>query len=264
MQAKQGRLRSNSRGTQVGTPVASLGNPAKPLPKPSVKPRTLAPAPPPAPAAGPPPATSDSATIRANAQQALTGAQTGYRDSAFRAAMALGDPAAWAKMQADPQFAGYQFTQDPNSLFSMLARDETEGLQGLDEESNQRNAFFSGFRLDDRNQFSTGIQEQRAQGARDFDEQLAELARILAGAQGQYNIDIGEADRIDREAAEANAPEAAAGLSPSGLPIAPGPPVAVGSKQQAPSAREQSRRQQERARQEAEEAERRARRRRRR
>ena len=193
----------------VATPAgAGLNQPG--APKPAVAPARPAAPHMPAPVAQPAyvgaPASSAGADIRATAQQQLMQAQGGYREAAYRAAMQLGDPAAWAKMQADPQFKGYKFAVDPNSIFSTLARQEKEGLTGIDDTSNQNNAFFGGFRLTDRNNLSADVARDRLGGTTEYQNQLKDFAAALASAQGQYGSDMRDATRADTEAATAREP----------------------------------------------------------
>lgn len=149
----------------------------------------------------PAPVTQQSATMRANADQALQLAKTGYLDSAYRAAMNLGDPAVLAKLSANPQFAGYQFTQDPNSAFSSLARDETQGLLDTDTASNANNAFFSGYRLQDRSKLSDDVARQRLGASTSYEDALKAYASTLGGAQGDWNSAYSDADQYDIDAA---------------------------------------------------------------
>jgi hypothetical protein len=126
--------------------------------------------------------------------------------------MQLGDPTAIAKLKSDPQFAGYDFNAiDPNSAFSTLARNEETGLRGIDNTQNENNTFFSSIRLDDRGQLSNDISRQRLGATTGYEDSLKEYARALTDATGRYGIDMGEADRLDREAALAQVPQPGAG-----------------------------------------------------
>ena len=97
--------------------------------------------------------TAEGQTLRANADLSLSGAKNAYRDQVYRAAMQLGDQSVLDKLKKDPQFAGYKFAIDPNSQFSQLGRALTEGNRDIDVNQNANNAFFSGFRLNERNEF---------------------------------------------------------------------------------------------------------------
>lgn len=149
------------------------------------------------PVRGPAPRTAASEIMRANAEQGLGGAKNAYRDAVFRAAMALGDENIFAKLRSDPEFAGYQFAASPNSAMVDLARQEQEGLKTIDNTRNQGNTFFSGFRLGDRQDYTGEVNRQRLNAVGSFNDALAEYAGVLAGAQGQYNQDIGDADIYD-------------------------------------------------------------------
>jgi hypothetical protein len=216
------RRRPHVQGT-VGPTQGGLNQPhavappkpkAPPVAKPVVAPYQAA-----APAItyGGAPATADANALRANAQLALTGAQGSYRDQVYRAAMDLGDQGILDKLKADPQFAGYKFAIDPNSQFSQLSRALTEGNRGIDENQNQNNTFFSGLRLNERNQFGDENTRQRLGAASSYQDALREYAKALTAAQGQYSNDLTQADQMDLEAATARAPEArTAARPPSG------------------------------------------------
>lgn len=154
-----------------------------------------------------PPETAGAHAIRANAQQALTAANTGYLDSVWRSAMDLGDPTIFAQLQADPRFAGYQFTQDPNSLFASLARDEEQGLRDTGVGYNQNNAFYSGFRLQDEQKLRDEMGRQRLGGGTQYTDALRQFASALGAAQSDYGLAMGEADQMDIDAALAAEPE---------------------------------------------------------
>lgn len=147
-----------------------------------------------------PPQTASSTAMRANAEQALTGARNTYRDSLFRAIMNLGDTSQFAKYQADPMFAGYTFTQDPNSLFAQLQRQQDLGLKQTDENTLAGNTFFSGRRVTDRQNLIDEANRQRLQGSTDFTDNLRTLAGALTGAEGDYRQAMADADQADIDA----------------------------------------------------------------
>lgn len=154
-----------------------------------------------------PPETAGAHGIRANAQQALTAANTSYLDSVWRAAMQLGDPTIFTQLQSDPRFAGYQFTQDPTSLFATLARDEAQGLEDTGVGFNKNNAFYSGFRLQDEQKLRDEMARQRLAGGTSYTDALKEFASALGGAQSDYGLAMSEADQMDIDAALAAEPE---------------------------------------------------------
>ncbi len=145
----------------------------------------------------PAPRTAASEIMRANAGQGLGLAQNNWRDQVFQAAMGLGDENIFNQLKADPQFAGYQFAVDPNSIMATLGRQEQEGLKSVDEERNAGNTFFSGLRLNDRNDLSSDFSRQRSGALGDYGKALTEYARALAGSQGKYNQGMGDADIYD-------------------------------------------------------------------
>jgi hypothetical protein len=121
--------------------------------------------------------------------------------------MSLGDPNIIAQLQKDPNFAGFKFASDPNSVFNTLARQEKEGLQGVDQASNQNNAFFSGFRLQDRTKLSDEVSRDRLGATTDYNNQLKDFASALLAAQDEFRAKGREATRADTEAASAAEPE---------------------------------------------------------
>lgn len=192
-------------GSTSGGPKASINRPAAAAPVGTPAPQPRAPVTfakvnlPPAPTTPRP--TANSAALRATAAQDLATAKTQNRDAIYRAVMNLGDPTQFAQYQNDPNFAGYQFTQDPNSLFATLARQETQGLEDIDKSANAGNTFFSGLRLQNRQDLTDETGRQRLAGSTSFSDNLKELAAALGLAQSQYERDIGDADQMDIDAA---------------------------------------------------------------
>jgi len=142
-----------------------------------------------------------SEAMRANAQSTLGIAKTQNRDAVFRAIMNLGDTSQFAKYKADPNFAGYDFTQDPNSLFASLARQETQGLEDIDKGTLGGNTFFSGMRLNNRQKITDETGRQRLGGTTAFGDDLKKLAASMGLAEGDYGRSISEADQMDIDAA---------------------------------------------------------------
>lgn len=188
----------------------------------------------PAPAATIPTPGASSGALRANAATNLGIAQGQNRDAIFRAVMQLGDPTQFAQYAADPRFAGYQFTQDPNSVFASLGRQETRGLEDIDAGANVGNTFFSGMRLRDRKNLSDETGRQRLAGSTSFLDDLKSFAASLGGSEGQFRQDMADADQMDIDAALAKDREAreewlaggggAAPIAPaSGSPLVPPP-----------------------------------------
>lgn len=140
-----------------------------------------------------------SEAMRANAQSALTRAQTANRDAIFRAVMSLGDPGQFAKYQNDPNFTGYQFTQDPNSVWATLARQEGEGLEGIDNSTIGGNTFFSGMRTRDRGRFSDDVSRQRLGATTSFSDDLKAIASAFGLSQDEFRQAMADADQMDIE-----------------------------------------------------------------
>lgn len=139
--------------------------------------------------------------MRANAASALGIAKTQNRDAIFRAIMQLGDPTQFAAYQANPNFAGYQFTQDPNSIFASLARQEQKGLEDIDVGANAGNTFFSGMRNRDRGELTDETGRQRLAGTTSFLDDLKAYAASLGLSENDYNRQMTDADQMDIDAA---------------------------------------------------------------
>jgi hypothetical protein len=204
----KGVVRRRPPGTGGGAPPRPMG----PNTKGQFRP------PPPAQPVGPPPQTVEGTGIRANANQSWSDAQSGYRDAVWRAAMGLGDQSVFSKLQADPTFAGYKFSVDPNSQYATLGRQETQGLNDVDETQNQGNTFFSGMRLKGRQDLSDDIQRQRLAATTSYEDQLRQYAQALSAARGDYGLALSQADQADIDAALAQDPQ------PAGPMPGPAPP----------------------------------------
>lgn len=165
-----------------------------------------------------PPETVGAAGVRANTAQAWQGAQTGNRDAIWRAAMNLGDPAVLAQLQANPEYAGYSFAQDPNSLFSTLDRNQATGLKDIANARNAANTFFSGFRIADQDELRGDISRQRLGGVTDYQDNLREFAAALAAARGDFDLGMSQANQMDIDAAAAIEPEDEAGPASAPAP----------------------------------------------
>lgn len=188
----------------VITPGSSLA----PAPPKGV-PRPPTPVPPP-PVYGAAPPTAQGQAIRSDSQQAMAGAQTDWRDSVYRAVMGLGDPTQIAAYQQNPDFAGYNFVVDPNSTYSQLQLGQDQAYKGIDNSAVQGNTFFSGLRLNNRDDARQNFDFQRAGATHTFEDALADYARTLAGAKlaaGQQNT---QANQVDFDAASAIDPTPAA------------------------------------------------------
>lgn len=184
----------------------------------------------PAPAPTVPTPGPSSTALRTNAASNIGIARGQNRDAIFRAVMQLGDPTEIAKYQANPEFAGYQFAQDPNSVFASLARQETKGLQDIDTNSNVGNTFFSGMRLRDRQELSDETGRQRLAGSTSFLDDLKNYAASLGLSESQYRQSLSDADQMDIDAALAQdrVNRDNIGSEPVPTPSAPaGPPPVV-------------------------------------
>lgn len=155
----------------------------------------------PAPQATVPTAGPSSTALRNSATSALGIARNQNRDAVFRAIMQLGDPEQIAKYKNDSKFAGYDFTQDPNSVFASLARQEQEGLEQIDEGTLSGNTFFSGMRLRDRGRLTDETGRQRLAGTTSFLDDLKAYAAALGLAENDYTTAMSNADQMDIDAA---------------------------------------------------------------
>jgi len=192
-----------------GASVAPTGPPK------GLNPTTIKPAVPPVPVYGAAPPTAQGQGIRSDAQKAMSGADTDYRDSVYRAVMGLGDPTLIEKYKADPTFAGYQWAVDPNSQFSQLDLAQKEGIQNVDNAAVQGNTFFSGLKLNNQEDVRQNTNFQKAGAGNSFQEALAGYARALAAAKYAYAQANTTADQTDFDAANAIDPTPAAVVSPT-------------------------------------------------
>jgi hypothetical protein len=145
--------------------------------------------------------TAGSEALRADATSTLGIARNQNRDAIFRAVMQLGDPSLIAKYQQDPTFSGYQFAQDPNSVFASLARQETQGLEDIDVGANAGNTFFSGQRLKNRQELTDETGRQRLAGSTSFEDDLRNYAASLGLSESGYRQSMADADQMDIDAA---------------------------------------------------------------
>jgi hypothetical protein len=123
--------------------------------------------------------------------------------------MGLGDPTQIAKYQQNPDFAGYQFAVDPNSTYSQLDRGQQDAYKGIDNSAVQGNTFFSGLRLNNRDDTRQNFDFQRAGASNSFQDALAGYARTLAAANLVSNQANTQANQVDFDAANAIDPTAA-------------------------------------------------------
>jgi hypothetical protein len=166
--------------------------------------------------------------IRSDAEQAMTGARTTYADSAWRAAMKLGDKTAWDKLVAEKpeMFTGYTWADDPNSMFAQIASRETDALQDVNDQSLRGNTFFSGLRINDRNEVSEQAANDRGAAGTSFQEALLDYARALQAANDAYRSSGTQASQADLDYAISQEPDPGlADISPEGVPYK-GAPVA--------------------------------------
>lgn len=191
------------------TPARVTGPaPAKGLPA------TSTPALPPPPVYGAAPPTAQGQAIRSDSQTAQAGAQTDWRDSVYRAVMGLGDPTQIAKYQQNPDFAGFNFAVDPNSTYSQLDRGQQDAFKGIDNSAVQGNTFFSGLRLNNRDDSRQGFDFQRAGATNAFEDALAGYARTLAAAKLAATQANTQANQVDFDAANAIDPTPAGVAGP--------------------------------------------------
>lgn len=197
------------KGLSVPAPATQVGAAASPAPAPPkgvVRPPTPTP---PAPVYGAAPPTAQGQAIRSDSQVAMSGANTDWRDSVYRAVMGLGDPTQIAKYQQNPDFAGYNFVVDPNSTYSQLDRGQQDAYKGIDNGAVQGNTFFSGLRLNDRDDARQNFDFQRAGATHTFEDALADYARTLAAAKLTNTQANNQANSVDFDAANAIDPVAA-------------------------------------------------------
>lgn len=204
-------------------PTHIQGGTTKPTPGPPPPMPAPAPAAPPAPVYGAAPVTAQGQAIRSDAQKAMEGVNTDFLGNTFRSVMQLGDPTQIAKYQQDPRFAGFNFSVDPTSTFSQLQRNEDTGLQDINNGTLGNNTFFSGLRLNDRDNLSQGFTDQRASAEQNFEAAIAQYASALAAGKAAQQQAGTEANTVDFNAANAIEPTPAAisglpALNPNGTP----------------------------------------------
>jgi hypothetical protein len=161
----------------------------------------------------PPPVTQQGAQIRSQATGTYSTAVNNYKNQLVQAALRLGSPDILNALLTNPSFKEYagvlsQGMNDPGSTLSLLNTQETQGLQGVDEDFNKNNAFFSGYRLQDRGRMSDDFSNQRRGAVDEF--RLGDQAGFnssTAQALTDYHNAMNEALGIDTEAAIANEPE---------------------------------------------------------
>lgn len=179
-----------------------------------------------APVYGAAPVTGQGQALRSDADKAMQGATTDWRDSVYRSVMGLGDPLQVEKFKNDPRFAGMNFSVDPTSTWSQIGRNEKQGLEDVDKGSLAGNTFFSGIRLNHRDDVSQAATYDRAGAAKTFESALADYARALAAAEAARNSAYSQASGVDYEAALAAEPEPADDSIP--VPDFTGPAVING------------------------------------
>jgi hypothetical protein len=191
-----------------------LPPPPKNLPAPTTGARAVSTAASPtsSPAASlPAPETVAGRNARGSASTAYQAAMRNGRQGIVDAALRLGSPEILAALKADPNFAEYAATldagvNDPTSSMAQSRYNEGQGLQQVDESANAGNTYFSGRRLQNRENLSKGYTDARAGYTRDYQSAYNTLMGGMGTARGQYEQDLGGADQMDQDAYLAQQP----------------------------------------------------------
>jgi hypothetical protein len=165
--------------------------------------------------------------MRSGALGSFTSRVNELRSALVQQALRLGSPEVINALKADPNYAEFVGVlsggaNDPNSIFNVLARQETEGLQNVDVGSNARNAFFSGFRLQDRKKVNEDFSGRRAGAVGDYNTFAGATAGDIAQARSDYEAAMNEALGLDTEAALSQEPQpSSTGASEGAAPGSP-------------------------------------------
>lgn len=211
------------------------GPPTSNIPKPAA-----AAAPAPRAAAGPsaanpsvrPPVTTAGAGLRSRAQSTYEAALRTGRQGIVEAALRLGSPEILNALKADPNFAEYAAAidkgmADPTSMMAQAKYSEDKSLQGVDEDSNSRNTYFSSKRQNDREDVNHQFNNARSGYLSDYQSAYNTLFGNMGAAQGQLNNDLADADNTDLNAWLALAPQPT-GPDPGAAPASSGPAAPAG------------------------------------
>lgn len=190
------------------TPPAPAA-PAAPAPTAPAAP----PAPAPAPRSGPAPQTTAGANARTTAGTTYQAALRSGRQSIVDAALKLGSPEIIAALKADPNFAEYvavldKGAADPGSSFAQSQVSQARGLEGIDNDANRGNTFFSGLRLKDRGKLNEDFNTARSGYLQDYTTGFNTLVGGMGQAKNQYEADLRGADETDQAAWLAQQPAA--------------------------------------------------------
>jgi hypothetical protein len=137
------------------------------------------------------------------------------RTGVVQQALALGSPEVIQGLMQNPEYAAFvpqlqKGLGDPMSQWSTIAKTEKEDLYKTDVGNNERNAFFSGFRLQDRGKVNEGAARQRTEATNAYNQAFQDFVSSMGQAQADYQTAGREADTYDLSAAEATEPEPAA------------------------------------------------------
>lgn len=160
-----------------------------------------------------PPQSTQSARGRSTSESTYQAALRTGRQGIVNAALRLGSPEIINALIADPNFAEYAAAlqggiADPTSQMAMAAKDESKGLEGIDQNANAGNTYFSGIRLDDRDDLSEGFAAQRAEFLRNYNEAYSGLIGMMGEAKGKYDSDMFDFDQQDYSDYLAQQPQA--------------------------------------------------------
>lgn len=195
-------------------PPQQQAAPPAPLPQPQQgQPPTAAPNPQYNPSA-PPPITVAGQNIRLGANVDFNNTVNQSGQALFNAALQYGDREKLRQMAADPNFAHLFAGTNVDQLdlstgaMSQIDREQSQGRQAVDQQSNAGGTFYSGFRLQDLGEIDQASNVQRAQATADYTDALNEYYAALADAERTRRLAGDEAFNVDLEAALSRAPQA--------------------------------------------------------
>lgn len=167
------------------------------------------PPPPPPPAPVPPPPTLRGEQNRQDATNRFNTTRAGLATDLFDAAFRFGDNSVLTpEMRAQFGLDNTDIGVNDSSDLATIARGRAESGLALDENLNEGNTFFSGMRLKKQTGLDDDARRARDEARINFTRSFNNLAKLLAQAQDERDVGIGEGDILDIESAAATPPEA--------------------------------------------------------
>jgi hypothetical protein len=159
---------------------------------------------------------------RARARQGYTFDMGDINRRIMEAAMAYGNV---------PEVLQYGFTDqgadttynaavqdNPNSVWANIGRYLTDYSRNIEEDLNNRNAFFSGAHLERKQKLNDEVSRQRLAATQDWERTLADLNSAILRSRGARDDELRAADLADLLAAMQNAPAPTPQAAPAPAP----------------------------------------------